>query len=147
MFQQDWHSSLHDSSRYDCYRTFKSLLQPEKYLSVLYSKDLRNIFIKFRLGLLDLMVNEGRKMHIEKTKRLCPMCKLAVENEIHFMLLCPSYSDIRRNYIPSMFISKPPAVAFTNLLSSQNENVILNWSLCIKHSVKRRCKLLRNEIR
>ena len=57
VYKQEWHSVLTNSSRYDSYTTFKSFLQPEKYLSFTMSRNLRSYFIRLRLGLLDTNIN------------------------------------------------------------------------------------------
>ena len=46
MFKQEWHSRLHDSTRFDLYRQFKSLLEPEKYLSLVITKTLETLISK-----------------------------------------------------------------------------------------------------
>ena len=51
MFGQDWNSTLDSSSSYEYYRTFKTLLQPEKYLSLITKYRLRTLFVKYRLSL------------------------------------------------------------------------------------------------
>ena len=35
-----------------------------------------------------------------RSKILCPLCKSALEDEIHFMLFCSKLSAIRKQYLP-----------------------------------------------
>ena len=145
MYYQDWHHTLETSSRYDMYRRFKSLIQPEKYLSVLTSRNLRRDFIQYRLGLSDLFVNKGRRLAIEKCLRLCPLCHSSIENEIHFTFVCPAYVDLRTQYIPMQYLSKYPETAFVSILSSSNDNVILQLALYVKHALSLRNELLNTD--
>ena len=146
MFHQNWHSTLFDSSRYQHYRLFKTLLQPELYLSVLTTDILRTCYIRFRLGLLDLAVNEGRKMSIDKSQRICPLCKTETETEIHFVFVCPLLDDIRRQYLPRHYVSKQPEHAFVSILTTKNESVILQLSLYLKHALSKRNELLKHQV-
>ena len=37
-------------------------------------------------------------MNVERNERLCLMCNLyIIEDEIHFILICPLYNDLREN--------------------------------------------------
>ena len=138
MFSQEWNSTLDSSSRYEYYRTFKTLLQPEKYLSLITKYKLRTVFVKYRLGLLPLMINKGRKTSIEKEYRFCPFCKDVVENEIHFTLVCPCYHDLREICIPNHVLVKQPLDAYKYLLQTTNVNIITQLSLFIKHALAKR---------
>eukprot|EP00745_Piridium_sociabile_P012148 TRINITY_DN18857_c0_g1_i10.p1 TRINITY_DN18857_c0_g1~~TRINITY_DN18857_c0_g1_i10.p1 ORF type:complete len:206 (-),score=0.01 TRINITY_DN18857_c0_g1_i10:531-1148(-) len=66
-YMQEWSSKLYDSDRYSTYRCFKSLLQPEKYLSDITIITFRTVFVKFRLGLCDINTH---KRYTEKNKLL-----------------------------------------------------------------------------
>lgn len=85
--------SIDYSTRYDQYRNFKSLLEREKYLSCITETKLRNTLIQFRCGLLKIEQNEGRWQGINPSQRLCPLCKSAIENEFHFILICPLFAN------------------------------------------------------
>ena len=57
-YQQDWTSKLNSSERFQTYHSFKSLLQPEQYLTVVTINKFRaNNMVKLRLGINDLKVN------------------------------------------------------------------------------------------
>ncbi len=141
MFKQDWHSELGDSSRYDVYRQFKSLLQTEFYLSYLPTTKLRNTFIRFRLGLNELMVNKGRYSKTEKSLRICPCCELGVEDEYHFLLICPVYYNIRKSYLPS-YLHNYNHNTFINLISTQDFSVLMKLSIFIQKAFTLRTELL-----
>ena len=52
---------------------------------------------KFRLSNHQLMIEKGRHISMNKKDRICPICKDKdiIEDEIHFILLCPLYSQER----------------------------------------------------
>ncbi len=94
MFYQSWNGTIMSSSRYNMYREFKIILEPERYLSIFNDKKLRNVLVRFRSGILRLRINEGRWQNIELSLRLCPVCNLGIEDEFHFLLVCPHYNNI-----------------------------------------------------
>jgi len=93
-YMQDWNSKLFESDRFSTYRSFKSLLQPEKYLNDITIMKFRNVFIKFRLGIIDLKINKRYQV----VSRICPFCE-NTENELHFLLYCTKYQELREKYI------------------------------------------------
>ena len=130
----DWHSSLYESSRYECYREFKSLPEPESYLYNLSHKHLRNVFTRLRLGLNDLAINRGRYASIVKTQRLCPFCS-AVENELHFVFLCPVYNDLRNKYFPQWLHSNNRVNTLHSLLSCKSSSLQYKVALFVYHAL------------
>ena len=41
------------------------------------------------------MIEKGRHLRIKPENRFCPFCNDCVEDEMHFLLTCPKYNDIR----------------------------------------------------
>ena len=61
---------------------------------------------------------------IPRNERKCPVCsKLHVEDEFHFLLECPLYSDLRKTYINRYFSSHSYILKFKELLTSENSDV------------------------
>ena len=59
---------------------------------------------KFCLSCLELKIETGRYFHLPENERLCEIhescLKQAIqENEFHFLLFCPAYSDIRTSWL------------------------------------------------
>ena len=136
IFKQGWRSDLDNSSRYVLYREFKSLLNPEKYLFEIVDYKLRKHLVKFRAGLLRLMYNEGRWSKTNINLRICPICNGGIEDEYHFILICPQYEDLRRKYLPTdLTIS---LFYFNKLLMTNNPHTLKMLCLYIFHSYQRR---------
>ena len=64
------------------------------------SKFERSLITKIRISAHSLAIETGRycKPKILANERFCKFCKDQVEDEIHFLLHCPLYKDIRENY-------------------------------------------------
>ena len=59
---------------------------------------------------------------IPRNERKCHVCS-KLEDEFHFLLECPLYSDLRKMYINRYFSSHPNILKFKELLTSENSNV------------------------
>ena len=56
-------------------------------------------FSQFRSRILHLEIEVGRYRNLPLQERICSICEEAVEDEIHFLLTCNAYSDIRTRLI------------------------------------------------
>ena len=80
------------------YRKYKETLNTEPYVKMNMSRDHRRILAKFRSCNIPLAVETGRytKPKTPHAERLCKLCDSAtVEDELHFLIDCDFYSDIR----------------------------------------------------
>ena len=80
------------------YRQYKSDLETELYVKLAIQRDHCRILAIFRCGNLPLHIETGRfarpKLNVEQ--RTCFHCIDSVENELHFLIDCPFYDDMRR---------------------------------------------------
>ena len=66
-----------------------------------------------------------------------PLCIEEEENELHFLLQCPVYHDLRLKYLHS-FDSPPTEKTFQNLLATEDLCLIQGVSLYIYHAFQMR---------
>ena len=98
--QQEWNEKLHTVSKLRTYVTFKSNYETETYLKLNICKAERSHLAQFRCAVLPLKIETGRFLGLNVEDRLCQVCdQNAVENEIHFLLHCTLYDDLRRAMI------------------------------------------------
>ncbi len=88
------------------YRTMQPEYKYAEYLSVVKCVSNRRLIRWFRTGWHGLCVDTGRQactdgVHLDRTDRLCLVCKSldCVENEQHFVQICPAYSHIRSQHL------------------------------------------------
>ena len=75
---------------------FKTLLNPEKYLQVINNYFIRKQLTLFGISNHQLLIEEGRHRGIDPVDRKLKFCDMkCVENEIHFLLVCPLYHNLR----------------------------------------------------
>ena len=78
------------------YVMFKNIFQSESYVKMAHSKMSRSIFAQLRLGILPLEIETGRFRNIPSESRMCHFCKNEIEDELHFVCVCPVYSNHRK---------------------------------------------------
>ena len=85
------------------YFTFKNIFKKETYLDVINDFDLRKTLTQFRVSAHRLAIESGRYRNIESNKRICKFCSLnLIEDENHFLLECPLYSNDRNVFLDSV---------------------------------------------
>ena len=115
IFKQDWTMALNSSERFSLYSSFKFKLLTESYFDMVQVKCFRNAVIKLRLGVLPLNANLCRYAQ-ENTfaspksaiplKILCSFRENEIEDELHFIYLCPLYKELCKKYIDSRTCAK-----------------------------------------
>ena len=58
----------------------------------------RKTLVKLRISNHKLNIETGRYDNISRCDRICPVCGLNIEDEIHFLVDCPKYSSIRDDF-------------------------------------------------
>ena len=99
-YKQTWYSNVSQSSKLEYYVLFKNVLhlEPEKYLCHIKDARFKVALSKFRISAHNLEIERGRYIGISKDQRVCKCCNArSIESEFHFLLVCPFYSDLRKN--------------------------------------------------
>jgi hypothetical protein len=116
------------------YKEYKSLLNIEMYLLDLNTREFRRLFFLLRTGELPLRRNTGRWVGLPKTERICQFCNLhMIEDEYHFVFICPLYTDLRIKYIRNSNIYSMQT--FYQLLSTRNTQVLVNVYTFVKYAI------------
>ena len=76
------------------YKLFKTDYVVEDYCKMFIPVSHRSAFSKFRCGVAPIRIETGRFEKLEVSQRLCPFCNF-VEDEIHVILHCDAYNDLR----------------------------------------------------
>ena len=97
IFHQNAFSEINnENSKLRTYKLFKTSIKQEPYLTEIKNVKDRILFSKFRLSNHKLMIEKGRHLNISKELRLCPFCSDSIEDEIHFLIRCKTYSNHRK---------------------------------------------------
>ena len=137
---QNWMNQCSLNTKLRCYKDFKQSFELEPYISVIVVSKFRTCMALFRSSSHVLMIERGRYYNIPREYRFCIYCECIVETEMHFVLECPLYKDIRECYVPRIYTDNPTYLKFCNLFASKNETVIRNLAMYLYYATK-----LRNE--
>ncbi|MEW8545054.1 MAG: reverse transcriptase family protein [Candidatus Thiodiazotropha sp.] len=120
-YNQTLMSEINNSNRLRLYSKYKKTLDYEKYLDILKNKTFMYAVSRFRLSSHKLEIETGRYIGLDRDTRFCKRCNMQiVEDEYHFLLVCPKYSDIRRKYFPPYYCHWPNINKFVTLMSSNS---------------------------
>ena len=112
IYLQKWNSNLNKSPKSYYYKEFKSMLETKTYLTTDMSYAYKRNLAQFRCSNHTLAIETGRRDKIDKQFRFCKYClknhTFSVEDEFHFLLICPLYDDIRKVCFPKIWYNRLP---------------------------------------
>ena len=107
-YQQSWYSEINNSSRLESYCFFKHNFELEKYLTLNIDQKYKLALTRFRTSSHSLLIETGRYENIPREQRICQSCNIyKIENEFHFLLVCPKYRELRQKYFKPYFCHWP----------------------------------------
>ena len=110
---QNQFSQLENYAKLDTYRTCMSTFEPEKYITCLNNRCHFYRLARVGCSAHTLTIEEGIYRNQERNNRICQQCNLRmIENEYHFLLICPSHTELRNTHIPRYYRTWP---TITNL--------------------------------
>lgn len=114
--QTEWLNNMQSKPKLRTYVKFKSDFKTESYVSNLYRRYQRSLVAKLRCGILQLHIESGRFNQTPLEERTCEICQSnSVEDEIHFVCVCPVYSDLRVKLYTSMLEQFPNLQNLSNM--------------------------------
>ena len=88
-----------EDSKLRTYSKFKTEPRFEKYLDEVTCVKERITLTKLRLSNQSLMIEKGRHMNIDKTRRFCPFYPNSIEDKRHFLIQCKQNKYIRQELL------------------------------------------------
>ena len=95
---------------------------------------------RFRVSAHRLETESGRWHKPQKNPyndRKCQLCNV-LEDEFHFLLECPLYSDLRKNYIKKRYWQNPNILKFIDLMKSTEKKSIPKLATYVFKSFEKR---------
>ena len=138
-YKQTWYSEINNSSRLDAYRLFKHNFELESYLNIEMNKKYKLALTRFRTSSHSLMIETGRYDDTARNQRICQFCNMGkVEDEYHFLLVCPYYRDLRRKFLKPYFCHWPTLMKFETLLLKTSKHSVTSLSKYIYFAFQKR---------
>ena len=136
-YVQEWNTIINNSSKCVLYRTFKRNFVFENYLTTLSPYN-RKLFCKFRTINHKLPIEVGRYSGRPRFTRNCDKCDMEeLGDEFHFILQCPTLSDLRRTYLPIYCQNRPNIHKFESIMSSNAIPINIKLARYIRLAFKR----------
>ena len=135
---------MENEKKCDIYKFLVDNFCLQYYLVKPIPKLYKKCISKIRLSSHNLLIETGRHKNIPRDQRFCPMCKLQfgqnsdIEDEYHFILICPTYRDLRKKFIKKYYWSNPSVYKFVQLLSANNVRDLCNLGKYIKKAFEKR---------
>ena len=138
-YKQTWYSEINNSCRLDAYCIFKHNCELESYLNIERNKKYKLALTRFRTSSHSLMIETGRYDDTARNQRICQFCNMGkVEDEYHFLLVCPYYRDLRRNFLKPYFCHWPTLMKFETLLLRTSKHSVTSLSKYIYFAFQKR---------
>jgi len=100
------------------YCSYKLSFGLEPYLEIIKEPKYRNALARLRTSSHDLKIEKGRHHNIQREHKFCENCnQKQIENEYHFLLICPKYMELRKKYLKKFYYTWPTVHKFKCLLS------------------------------
>ena len=128
-YLQQWSTDIRASPKADVYCMTKSDKNLEienlKYITVVKNNCHRIALTRIRCSAHKLMIEEGRYRNIDRNQRFFPKCNMnVIENEFHFVLVCPFYKQLRNECLPRYYCHWLSLLKFKRYMKSTNKKLI-----------------------
>lgn len=142
-FLQEFYTSVQLTSKMAIFKITTKHFQLEKYITSVNIDKHRISLSRFRCSAHKLMIEEGRFRGIDRDARICPMCSMnIVEDEYHFLLVCPVYRELRKIHLPKYYCRWPSKYKFIKLLNEDRDNVLRKFAKYVYLANEKRLLLL-----
>ena len=116
------------------YLHFKMDYNTETYVNMnIITRQQRSALAKFRCGVAPLRIETGRYQSLNVEDRTCFNCLTEVEDEIHVLIECPLYQDIRNELFIKIDGVNPDFSRYDNITKF---NYIMSNDSKVKYSAK-----------
>ena len=123
-----WCSEVATKPKLRTFTLIKENVIKSKYVTLPGPKYKRAIVAQLRIGILPLEIETGRYYRTPIQNRICKLCNEAVEDEIHFACVCPSFIEIRNKYSFSInFNHNCPLDIYIEMMNNENQRKVTNF--------------------
>ena len=133
-----WREGVRSRTSLMLYREIKNVFEILEYLLQIKNRKYRQILSKIRISSHQLAIENSRHINIEPNQRKCPLCISDIEDEFHFILICPAYIDLRKTYtcIHRYFNTRSSMYNITILLTSTKSKQLKNLAIYLLNDFK-----------
>ena len=137
---KDCSKSKKGKNKLRTYNKFKKNFRSELYVYVIMPKSHRSAYAKFRCGTAPIKLEVGRYEGLDVKDRICPLCHNGVEDEMHVLLECNVYNDIRCELLKDL------SVIHSDILTYSKEEILKCVLNCNTDFIVKKCAKACNAI-
>ena len=138
-FIQSRNEFFNNSSKCILYKHLIDNVSIQFYLTKCIPGKCVKLLTKFRLSAHQLRIEQGRYTGTARQDRLCEFCNLnEIEDEYHFILICPLYKNLRSIYIKKYYWSHASMFKLIQLLSMKNRKQLCNLGKFLNYAMSAR---------
>jgi hypothetical protein len=141
VFIQEINSSFEMSPKCNLYKYVNEGFKLQLYLTKSIPSSYVQNISKYRLSSHRLEIEQGRFNNIPRNERKCKLCLECIEDEYHFILVCPFYNDCRKQYLKKYYYKHPSTFKLVQLLSTENIT-----ELCKLGKYLHKCSSIRSQL-
>lgn len=146
-YKAEWLNEVQNKPKLRTFKLFKSEFCTEYYMNLPMTRSQRSLLSQFRCAVLPLRIETGRFQQIDINDRICTFCDLnAIENEEHFLIECPLYTDYRNDLYAKCCNIRQDFRNMTNrqklIFTMTEKNIIREVAKFIQKSYEKRQKEL-----
>ena len=125
---EKWQLKILYKPKLHTFSLFKQDMETDAYIKT-YTKSKCSILCQLRIGILPLEIDLGCCVRLKINERTCKLCKKDVEDEIHFVCVCPVLKLIRMKYFKILNINKSELLIdqLSRVLTHVNVNMVINF--------------------
>ncbi len=143
IYLSEWRGGMALCTSLAIYREMKTTFELTPYLKGITNRKFRNMISKLRLSSHPLAIETSRHRNIERAERKCVLCNdNDIEDEFHFILICPRYNDLRKTHIARYYYRYPSVAKLIELLNTTNLKTLNKLAVYAIKALKRREGLL-----
>ena len=116
---------------------YKNSYDIEQYVYDIDIVKFRKILASFRSGAHCLSIAQQQQQYqLDEHECLCPYCEIYIENEFHFIFICPLYNCIREKYLQQTMYTNPCIEKLYSMFCSKSTTVIRNLACYLHQAFK-----------
>ena len=98
-YELAWRDKVQSKHKLELFSKVKNSYVPEAYLTCNLPKSKRSLLCQLRCRVLGLQLELGRYGNVPVEDRICKLCNLSVETELHFLFQCRELSDCHKKFL------------------------------------------------
>ena len=125
-YLQQWHGNMESSTRARTYRALRPNFTTQPYLQCIHNFNHLRSLTRFVTSSHRLRVETGLwdRPAVADAQRMCHICDIEIEDEFHFMFVCPLYNADLTKLLPRYYMINPSMQKFINIVNEINVRVI-----------------------